>query len=350
MLELLLAVGVAVFVSMFCSVAEAALYSMSYARIEKLRSSGRKSAKILQDLRRNIDEPITAILTLNTCAHTAGAAVAGWAWANVYGKETLWLFTLGFTVIILIFTEILPKTIGVVYSEGIAPPMARPLKGLVWIFRPAIVMMGILSKAVSRKKSGPDHTEDDIRAMVALTRKSGTIKPYEEQSIRNILLLDTKTVEEIMTPRTVVFSLPADMTVAQAREQQPTWPHSRIPVYDDDPEEIVGVVSRRQVLEALADDLDELKLADIMRPVRFVLETITLDKLLLQFLGSRVHLCVVLDEYGGVAGVVTLEDVLEEILGSEIVDETDQVVDMRELARQQRDKLTKRREQASKDK
>ncbi|WP_319542664.1 hemolysin family protein [uncultured Pseudodesulfovibrio sp.] len=340
MLELVLAVGVAVFVSMFCSVAEAALYSMSWADIEKLKGSGSKSAKLIHKLRSNIDEPITAILTLNTCAHTAGAAVAGWAWANLYGEDTLWLFTVVFTVIILIFTEILPKTLGVVYSDNIAPPLARPLSGLVWLFRPVIAVMSVLSRAMHKKNAGPDHTEDDIRAIVSLTRRSGVIKPYEEQSIRNILSLDSKTVEVIMTPRTVVFSLPAEMTVAEARESHPTWPHSRIPVFDEDPEEIVGVVYRRLVLEALADDRDDLKLSDIMRPVRFVLETVTLDKLLVQFLGSRMHLCVVLDEYGGVAGVVTLEDVLEEILGSEIVDETDQVVDMRELARMQRDELT----------
>jgi len=340
MLELAIAVGVAVFVSMFCSVAEAALYSMSWADIEKLKDSGSKSATLLHKLRSNVDEPITAILTLNTCAHTAGAAVAGWAWANLYGKETLWLFTVAFTVIILIFTEILPKTIGVVYSDRIAPPLARPLRGLVIMFRPAIAVMSVLSNMVSKKDTEPDHTEDDIRAIVSLTRRSGVIKPYEEKSIRNILSLDSKTVEGIMTPRTVVFSLPSDTTVAEAREQQPDWPYSRIPVWDDDPEDIVGVVYRRQVLEALADDRDDLKLSDIMRPVRFVLETITLDKLLVKFLGSRLHLCVVLDEYGGVAGVVTLEDVLEEILGSEIVDETDQVVDMRELARTQRDELT----------
>ena len=349
MLELILSVGVAVFVSMFCSVAEAALYSLSWADIEKLMASGRKSAILLHKLRSKVDEPITAILTLNTCAHTAGAAVAGWAWANLYGKDTLWLFTVGFTVIILIFTEILPKTLGVVYNQQIAPPLARPLRGLVLIFRPVIAVMGLLSRMVSKKKTGPDHTEDDIRAIVALTRRSGSIKPYEEQSIRNILLLDSKVVEEIMTPRTVVFSLPASMTVAEARDQQPTWPHSRIPVYDRDPEDIVGVVYRRQVLEALADDRDNLKISDIMRPVRFVLETVTLDSLLGKFLGSRVHLLVVLDEYGGVAGVVTLEDVLEEILGSEIVDETDQVVDMRELARQQRDELTRRRNDAGGD-
>lgn len=339
MIELIIAVGVAVFVSMFCSVAEAALYSMSWADIEKLMTSGSKSAKVLHKLRSKVNEPITAILTLNTCAHTAGAAVAGWAWANVYGKETLWLFTLGFTVIILVFTEILPKTIGIMYSDRIAPPLARPLTALVWIFRPVIVVMRQLSKVVSRKSDGPDHTEDDIRAIVSLTRRSGSIKPYEEQSIRNILLLDLKTVEQIMTPRTVVFSLPAELTVSQARQQHPEWPHSRIPVWADDPEDIVGVVYRRQVLEALADDQDDMRLSDIMRPIRFVLESVTLDKLLVKFLGSRNHLCVVLDEYGGVAGVVTLEDVLEEILGSEIVDETDRVVDMREFARAQRNAL-----------
>jgi CBS domain containing-hemolysin-like protein len=350
MIELILSVGVAVFVSMFCSVAEAALYSMSWSDIEKLTHSGSKSAKVLHKLRSNVDEPITAILTLNTCAHTAGAAVAGWAWVNLYGKETLWGFTAVFTVIILIFTEILPKTIGVVYSDRIAPPLARPLRGLVILFKPIIKLMGFMSSAVSKKDGGPDHTEDDIRAIVSLTRRSGSIKPYEEQSIRNILSLDTKTVEHIMTPRTVVFSLPGEMTVAEARKLQPEWPHSRIPVYDNNQEDIVGVVYRRQVLEALADDRDELKLSDLMRPVRFVLETITLDKLLVKFLGSRLHLCVVLDEYGGVAGVVTLEDVMEEILGSEIVDETDKVVDMRELARLQRDELTRGRSRSGNNK
>ena len=159
MLELILSVGVAVFVSMFCSVAEAALYSLSWSDIEKLMASGRKSAILLHKLRSKVDEPITAILTLNTCAHTAGAAVAGWAWANLYGKDTLWLFTVGFTVIILIFTEILPKTLGVVYNQQIAPPLARPLRGLVLIFRPVIAVMGLLSRMVSKKKTGPDHTE-----------------------------------------------------------------------------------------------------------------------------------------------------------------------------------------------
>ncbi|WP_243547162.1 hemolysin family protein [Pseudodesulfovibrio tunisiensis] len=339
MLELVLAVSLAVFVSMFCSVAEAALYAMSWSDIEKLKRSGKRSARTLEALRTDIEAPITAILTLNTVAHTAGAAVAGWAWAALYGKETLWLFTFAFTVIILIFTEILPKTLGVVFRNQIAPVLAGPLRWLVLIFRPVVAVVVVVSRAFHGKHAGPDHTEEDIKAVAALTRRSGVIKAYEEKTIRNILSLDYKTVEQIMTPRTVVFSLPADMTVAQARAENPTWPHSRVPVYGDDPEDIVGLVSRRRVLECLADGKGDSTMADIMREVRFVLETLTLEKVLLKFLGSRQHLFVVLDEYGGLAGVVSLEDVLEEILGSEIVDETDQVVDMREFARAQRDRL-----------
>lgn len=341
MLELILATGLAVFVSTFCSLAEAALYSLPWSRIEKLKKSGRRSGFVLERLRRNVEEPITAILTLNTVAHTAGAAVAGWAWAELYGEDTLWMFTVAFTIIILIISEILPKTVGVVFGDVIAPPLARSLNIMVLIFKPAIVALGAIARFIRNRRQDPGHSEADILAVASLTRRSGIIKPYEEQSIRNILSLDDKVVEEIMTPRTVVFSLPATMTVAEARESHPSWPHSRIPVYGDDPEDIVGMVYRRQVFEALADDQNELRLSDLMRPVRFVLENLALDRVLVKFLGSRMHLFVVLDEYGGVAGVITLEDVLEEILGSEIVDETDQVVDMQEFARLQRDELVR---------
>jgi CBS domain containing-hemolysin-like protein len=173
--------------------------------------------------------------------------------------------------------------------------------------------------------------------MISLTRKSGIIKPYEELSIQNILSLDKKMVKDIMTPRMVVFSLPSHMTVAQARQHKAIWPHSRIPVYENnDPEDVVGIVYRREVLNALANDQDDVRLEKLMKPANFVVETMSLDKLLIKFLESRLHLFIVIDEYGGIAGLVTLEDVLEEILGKEIVDETDEVVDMRELARQRK--------------
>lgn len=340
MLELVLAVVIATLISAFCSVSEAVFYSFSWSKIEKLTKSGNKSGILLGKLRTNIEKPITAILTLNTVAHTAGASIAGAAWSSVYGAETLPLFAIGFTIIILIFSEILPKTVGIEYSDKLGPALAAPIHWMVLFFAPVIWICGFLSRSVSSGEGGPKTTEEDIRAMVSLTRKTGAIKPYEALSIANILSLDDKVVDQIMTPRTVVFSLPVDMTVGEAHEKYSAWPHSRIPVYEgDDPEDVVGVIYRRSVFEALADGLHDVTLADLMNPVRFVLDNISLDRLLVKFLESRMHLFVVLDEYGGMAGVVTLEDVMEEILGSEIVDETDQVVDMRELARIRRREL-----------
>ncbi len=340
-LELILAIVLATGVSMFCSVSEAALYSVPWSVIERLRKANSKSGHRLYALRMNIDEPIAAILTLNTVAHTAGAAIAGAAADKLFGSENLLYFTLVFTVIILVFSEILPKTIGVQYTRTLAPLLARPMGGLVWLLRPAIWVLGWVSRLCEPKSAGPSATEEDITALAALSRRSGVLKPYEEESIRNILQLDVKVVREIMTPRTVVSSLPSSMTVAEAREDTHCWAHSRVPVYDEDPEDIVGIVFRRDVLEAAAEDLEDRRLMDLMKPVLFVLDTLTLDRLLGKFLGSRTHLCVVLDEYGGLSGVVTLEDVLEEILGKEIVDETDEVTDMRELARQRRAELAR---------
>jgi CBS domain containing-hemolysin-like protein len=338
MFEFLLIVGLAVSISALCSVAEAVLYSLPWSYIEQLRRAGRKSGDILFELRSAIDKPITAILTLNTIANTAGAALAGAAAAAVLGSEMLGYFSAAFTAAILVFSEVLPKTIGVVHHRRLAPIIARPLQILVLALGPIIWCVRLLVRFAG-KGIGPQASEEDLRAVLSLTRKAGVIKAAEELSIKNILSLDVKMVKDIMTPRTVIFSLPANLTVAEAKATKATWPHSRIPVYEKDPEDIVGLVYRREVLEALANDQDDVSLARLMKPIHFVLETMTLDKLLVRFLESRTHLSVVLDEYGGVAGVVTLEDVLEEILGNEIVDETDQVVDMRELARIKRKTL-----------
>lgn len=342
MFELILAVALSCVASAFCSVSEAAFYSFSWSRIEQLRKQGKRSGDVLHALRSDVEKPIAAVLTLNTVANTAGASIAGAAWVRVYGPESLVWFVAAFTALILIVGEIVPKTAGVAYNRTLMPLLARPLQLLVLGLTPLVWVVGMFGRLVRRGKKGPEATEEDIRALVSLTRRAGVLKAYEEMAIRNILSLDSKTVDQIMTPRTVVFSLPGDMTVAEARDSHATWPHSRIPVYEgEDPEDVVGIIFRRQVFEALADDRDDIRLSDLMRPVDFVLESITLDKLLVRFLESRQHLFVVLDEYGGMAGVVTLEDVLEEILGSEIVDETDQVVDMRELARRRRSQLTK---------
>lgn len=345
MFDLIITVVLAVGISAFCSVTEAVLYSVPWSRIEQLRKAGRPSGNILYALRSDVEKPIAAVLTLNTVANTAGAAVAGAAAARAFGAEHMALFAAGFTVVILVFSEILPKTMGVLYARSLAPALAKPLQVLVWVFSPVTFLLGFVSRLLQRKTVGPRHTEEDIAALVSLTRRSGVLKPYEEQSIKNILSLDLKVVRDIMTPRTVVFSVPAQTTVGEARAEGNAWPYSRVPVFvDDDPENIVGVVYRREVLQAQADDRDGLRMAELMKPARFVQESLTLDRLLVKFLDSRMHLCIVLDEYGGVGGVVSLEDVLEEILGKEIVDETDEVVDTRALARQRSERLADGRE------
>lgn len=337
MLELILAGGVAIIVSALCSVTEAVLYSIPWSYIEKLKKQGKPSGALLYELRADVERPITAILTLNTIANTAGASVAGAAAVRVFGSQSMGYFAAAFTLAILVLSEILPKTMGVAYARVLAPYLAQPLTVLVRLFTPLIWVGGALTRLVRPASTGPQTTEEDIRAVVSLTRKSGRIQAFEELTIKNILMMNLKTVSDIMTPRTVVFSQPDELTVAAMGELKDFWHYSRVPVYEnDDPEAVVGVVYRRDVLQALANDEDEKTLRDVMRPVFFVLETLSLDKLLKQFLESRVHMLVVLDEYGGLSGLVTLEDVVEEILGREIVDESDAHVDLRALAMERR--------------
>ncbi len=344
MTVLVVSTTLAVVVSAFCSISVAALYAVPWSWIERLRKDGRPAGDMLFTLRSNVEKPAAALSTLSIVAKTAGAAVAGAAGATVFGAGETWLFAAAFTAGILILGEVLPKTVGVAYSRTVSILVAVPVRYMMLLLFPVVWGVGLLARLVGRGRGDPLSSEEDLRAVVSLTRQEGIINPLEELSIKNILSLDHKTASDIMTPRTVVFSLPAEMTVAEARGLgRGVWPHSRIPVFDDDPENIVGIVYRREVLEALANDQDDARLADLMKPVRFVLDTMPLDRVLVKFLESRMHLFVVLDEYGGVSGVVSLEDVLEEILGKEIVDETDQVADMRELARSRREELLRQR-------
>ena len=342
MLKLLIAVTIPGIVSFLCSIIEAALYSVPASYVEKLRKEGSKSGELLHQLRSNIQAPITAVLTLNTIASIAGAAIAG-AVANevLDDRRYVVIFTILFTAGILIFSEIIPKTLGISHSRSIAPILARPVYWMVWLMRPLITVIGIITRLLTPSSDGKtdEATVEDIQAMVSLSRKSGEIQPFEEVSIHNILSLDEKQAQEIMTPRTVTFSLSSDITVSEAAKHPQFQYYSRIPVHAEDPEDIVGIVSRRSVLQEVAADRHDTKLSDLTKPAHFVLESMPLDKLLQSFLSQRSHLFVVLDEYGGMAGLVSLEDVLEEILGQEIVDETDQTPDLRELAKKKREQL-----------
>ena len=336
MIELFIAVGVVVVVSAACSLLEAVLYAVPASHVETLAASGSRAGHILQKLRRDVDRPIAAILSLNTIANTAGAAVAGAIAARVLGPEWLVYFSAVFTLAILLFSEVIPKTAGVSFSRPLAGLVAQPLQALVWVFTPLIALTRLATRLVGGDRGEETVSGDELMVMARLGVKTGGIDAAEHRVIKNILQLEDKTVRDIMTPRVVVFSLSAAISVDEARGQESLLNHSRTPVYDEGPENIVGMVHRRDVLVAATEGRGEVKLEKLMQPVHFVAESLPANELLRIFLDKHHHLLVALDEFGGLVGLVTLEDAMEEVLGEEIVDEFDQVTDMRELARQRR--------------
>jgi CBS domain containing-hemolysin-like protein len=207
---------------------------------------------------------------------------------------------------------------------------------------PAIWLSSHITGFISRDKTQESVSPDELKTMARVSLRAGGIKQYQESVIENILSLDTRTVKDVMTPRTVIFSLSEHLTLEEASRKPHKWEHSRFPVYDENMEDVVGIVLTKELFMALSEGKKELPLTDIMRPIHFVVETAKLNNVLMEFMGLRHHLFAVIDEYGGLSGLVSLEDILEEILGREIIDESDQVADKRELARQRRSKLVSR--------
>jgi CBS domain containing-hemolysin-like protein len=340
--QLILAAGIAILISAFCSIIEAVLYSVPQGHIEVLVQSDRPSGPILKKLKKNIERPITAILTLNTIANTMGAAVAGASAAVVFGEEYLGIFSIFFTLAILFLSEILPKTAGVAYSKELAPLFARPLNWLVIAMRPMIWLCQAVTNIIPQQKGASLVSIEEIQAVAVLGRKSGEIEPQQEKVIANILELQDKTVRDVMTPRTVTFSLNEHQTLAESSTMKDKWTrHSRVPVYDESPDDVVGVVLSREFFLNLSEDKDNMKLSEIRQPVHFVPEAAPLNKILVEFFEKRTHLFAVVDEYGSFTGVLSLEDIIEEIVGREIIDESDRAGDLREYARHRKRLLQK---------
>jgi magnesium and cobalt exporter, CNNM family len=338
-LQLILAVGCAILISAVCSLFEAVLYSVPQRHVESMIQGGQFGGRTFRRLRRNVERPITAILSLNTIANTAGAAFAGAAATAVFGHQWLGYFSAIFTLAILIFSEIIPKTAGVVYGRSLAGPVAYALKGLVWTMTPIIWLMGRITRLIGRGSRDEAVTAEEIQVMARSSRRTGGIKMFQEQAIERVLTLQEKMVKDVMTPRTVIFSLNRQLTLSEAVKAAGKWEHSRIPVFDKSPEDVVGIVHTKDILVALAGEQTEDHLANLMRPIHFVAETARLNTVLGEFLELKRHLFAVIDEYGGLAGLISLEDILEEILGREIVDESDEVADKQELARKRRFKV-----------
>ena len=338
---LILSVSFAILTSALCSILEAALYSLSLSHIELLAQNKPQTASLLTKLKSNIDEPITAILTLNTIANTFGATVSGAAAAVVFGENKLIWFSLFFTMAILLFSEILPKTAGVVYNRQLAPYIATPLQLMIIVLRPFIWLSQTVTRLIPNR--GKDHqiSAEELQAIAMISRKSGEIEKEQELVITNILKLGERTVRQVMTPRTVTFSLEKDLTIREAAELKDEWKiHSRAPVYGGNADNVVGIAMSRDVYMAATDNRQRLKLTHIMHPPHFIPETAPLNRVLFEFFERHQHLFIVVDEYGSVTGVISLEDIIEDIVGHEIMDESDRTKDMRELARVKRKKMS----------
>lgn len=342
MVELIIAVSIVVFTSAMCSLFEAVLYAVPISHIESMAEQGKSAGKILRALRKEVDRPIAAILSLNTIANTAGAAVAGAIAAEVLGHLWIGVFSAVFTLVILFISEIIPKTTGVVFARPLATLIARPLQILIWSMAPLVWISRFVTQLISRGQDSGAISEEELLMMIKLGGQTGTLSSDEAGAIMNIIGLKAKQAKDVMTPRSVVHSISAETTVGEIQNEAAQWEHGRVPVYEGDHERIVGIVHRRTVLgKAVSGELD-VRMDTLMHPAHFVDDCMPVDELMKTFLERRQHLFVVLGEFGGLAGVVTLEDVLEEALGQEIVDEFDEVVDMRELARQRREETVKR--------
>jgi CBS domain containing-hemolysin-like protein len=333
-IQLSIAVGLAVSISAICSILEAVLYSVPSTHLEILEKQGSSSGSIIKELKSDIHRPITAILTLNTIANTMGAAVAGAAAATVMDENNLVWFSVAFTLIILIFSEILPKTVGVAYCRELAPWIAVPLKIMVFLLKPAIWLCQVVTRLIPRHSEKSLVSAEEVMAIAAISRRSGEIDSREEKVITNILDLKNKRVIDAMTPRTVTFSLDEKITVSEAILLKDEWNlHSRVPVYSGEPDNISGIVLRKDVLAMAAEGIESIELLSLAHQVHFVPESIPLSRVLIDFIEKRQHLFVVVDEYGSMTGIISLEDIIEEIFGQEIMDESDQIKDMRALAK-----------------
>lgn len=330
---LLFYIIVALGISFLCSVWEAVMLSTPVSHVELLVEQGDAAGIIMQGLRQNVERPISAILTLNTIAHTVGAAGAGAEATAIFGSEYFGIIGAVLTLLILVFSEIIPKTIGAVYAKQLTTFTAYSLRVLLVILAPAVFTFEFVTRLLRPSEEAPTVTRSELQVMARISAEEGGIQERENRVVSNLLQLADVQVETIMTPRTVVLMLQKDLTVGQVIEQHKIIPYSRIPIYDETADSIKGYVLRHEIYKRVAADEHDIKLEAIARPVHVVPETNTVAQVLDEFILKQDHLFVVIDEYGGTAGLITLEDTVETLLGIEILDESDRVADLRQLAR-----------------
>jgi len=324
MLTFVTAVSLALVGSFLCSIMESVLLSIRTADVETLVRSGRRSGRLLSGFKRRIDIPIAAILIVNTMAHTVGASVAGASYESAFDPDTLWLFTIVFTVAVLLFTEIVPKTLGVTYARELAGPVAFSIRILTVLLRPLVTVTELVSRSLRRDEADPVTSVEEIRLLAQLGRQEGVFGRHTAGIIVGATRLRQLRAHDVMVPRQSAVFLSGKRSKAANLEILRQSRHSRLPFSPtDDLDQVSGIVLTKELFFQLEQHPeDEIDWEDLVREPLTVPESRHLNDLLKDFQDSRRHMAIVVDEYGGVEGIVTLEDVLEEIVG-EIVDESD---------------------------
>lgn len=332
---LIVYLNIAILVSFLCSILEAVLLSSTNSYIEALsKKSDSKAIPLLKKLKTNIEKPIASILILNTFAHTMGAAGVGAQVQILFGEEWQTLFAFILTLLILYFSEIIPKTIGAVYWKKLLIPSAYIISFLIKVTYPLVWISTFITNFISKNKNKESNfSRDEIMAIVSMGEKEGSILSKESDLISNLFKLKNVKAKDVMTPRSVVYALKYNMTIKEALDNDKTYIYSRIPVFNESIDDIVGMVLNQVILEESLEDKDNKQIKHITMQVHSVSENIPVSMLIDMFVKKRTHLFIVQDKYGQTSGIVTFEDVLETLLGVEIIDEMDEVEDMQEFAK-----------------
>ena len=349
MVLIIIYMAAALLISAMCSVLEATLLSTPMSYITALEMQGKKGAALLKKYKHNTDRPISAILVINTIANTVGASLVGSQAATMasdmgYQHDmTIGIVSAIFTLLVLTFAEILPKTIGSNFWRSLAIPAASVIRVLIIIAFPLVFILEKLTHLISGKSSQVSVSREEVSAMVTVGAEEGVLEKEENKMIQNLLKLDEITAHEIMTPSVVVSMADSSMTLKEFYKTPEYKNFSRIPIYDDDNSDyITGYVLRQTILERLAEDKFNEKLKTLARPILSFTEKESVGNIWEQLLAKKEHISIIIDEYGSLRGIVTLEDVIETMLGFEIVAEKDKVVDMQAYAMAQWKQMQKK--------
>jgi CBS domain containing-hemolysin-like protein len=335
MSALITVVSLLIAISFVCSLLESVVLSVPVIHIQTLIDNKHRSGLLLQRLKQNINLPITSILILNTISNTAGAAIAGSLALQQFGNRWLALFSSVLTFLILVFAEIIPKTLGANMWKNIAPFSAYVLSAMVILLKPLVIPLNWFANLLVRGESAQNITREDVMSSLRLGRIHGAVDKPEFTMVNNLLKLKDVMIKDIFTPRTVVFALSPRDSVDDAMKNVNIHTFSRIPLIESDEGGVCGVVFRRKIILAAVENKGSTPLETLAHTPVYVPESLSVYALLDKLITKRTHLAVVINEFGDYNGIVTLEDALESLLGREIVDESDAVVDMRELARRQ---------------